>query len=187
MRPLPAGETRTAEESAFTLNGRVCPLIAGHSIARCFLGAALVLVTIELPACTGVPPLAVQKQSISKNELPLHQLSPQAFQEAWGAASFTHRERMQFFEMPDGSLIPRFRVPLGESPEGWDGDLAGGMALLLAYADRGWLLGFLDDRLVYREQLPLEQLRALGTQWKREAEFKTRLERPSSSHSPFPR
>lgn len=147
----------------------------------------LMLLMVALSTCAGLPPLEVQKQFIGKNELPLHQLSPQAFQETWGIARFTHLERMQFFEMPDGSLIPRFRVPLGESPEGWDGDLAGGLALFLAYVDRGWLLGFLNDRLVYREQFPPEQLQALGKQWKREAEFKTRFELPPLPPHPSPR
>ncbi len=139
---------------------------------------------VVLSACGGLPPVEVQKQFIDKNEFPLQQLSPQAFQQTWGDASFTHLERTQFFEMPDKSLIPRFRVPLGETPEGWDGDLAGGVALFLAYADRGWLLGFLNDRLVYREQFPPQQLHALGTQWKREAEFKTRLELPPLTPHP---
>lgn len=153
---------------------------------RFLVHAALMLSMIGLLACVGLPPLAAQKQYIGRNELPLHQLSPQAFQETWGAASFTHLQRTLFFEMPDDSLVPQFRMALGESPAGWDGDLKGGVTLFLAYADRGWLLGFLEDRLVYREQLPPEQLQAIVKQWKREAELKTRIELPPSSQSPSP-
>lgn len=162
-------------------------LITARSLLRSIVRPVLMLSLIVLPACGGgLPPLATQKQLIGKNELLLHQLTPQAFQETWGTPSYSHFERMQFFEMPDKSLVPHFRVSIGESPLGWDGDVASGMTLFLTYEDRGWLLAFLDDHLVYREHLPPDQVKALGRQWKREAGFRTRIELPPSSQSPSP-
>ncbi|MEK6619069.1 MAG: hypothetical protein AABY90_10285, partial [Nitrospirota bacterium] len=57
-------------------------------------------------------------------------------------------------------------------------------ALFLGYADRGERRGFLEDRLVYREQMPAEKIHAVGKQWKREELFKTRLETPSAPSPP---
>ena len=94
---------------------------------------------------------------------------------------------MQFFEMPDGRLVPGFRVTLGEAPEGWDGDLASGIALFQVYTDRGWLLGFLNERLVYKERLSSDQLQALVERWKYESALKTRLELPPPSLRPSPK
>ena len=49
----------------------------------------------------------------------------------------------------------------------------------LAYPDRRELLGFLNDRLVYRERLSADEIHTIGKMWKRESMFKTRLETPA--------
>ena len=125
-----------------------------------------------------LPPLEEQKARILSHEIALQTLTIQAFLEAWGKPTYAHSESMQFFPVADGNYIPRFRVPLGEVPPGWDHSIVSEPALFLGYADRGELLGFLEERLVYREQMPAEQIHAIATQWKREELFKTRLEAP---------
>ena len=54
-----------------------------------------------------------------------------------------------------------------------------GDGYFLGYPDRGELLGFLNDRLVYRERLSADEIHAIGKMWKRESMFKTRLETPA--------
>jgi hypothetical protein len=51
-----------------------------------------------------------------------------------------------------------------------------GEGVFLAYPERGWLLVFLDDRLVYKEELKTEEMRALVNSWAYEGRFKTRLD-----------
>jgi hypothetical protein len=46
------------------------------------------------------------------------------------------------------------------------------------YPERGEVLGFVDDRLIYREQLATQRLHKLAKQWRYEQQFKTRLETP---------
>ncbi len=125
-----------------------------------------------------LPPLEEQKARILSNEIALKALTAQAFLEAWGEPTYEHYESMQFFPVTDGNYLPRFRVPLGEVPPGWDHSVVSEPALFLGYADRGELLGFLEKRLIYREHLPAEQIHAIAAQWKREELFKTRLEAP---------
>jgi len=84
---------------------------------------------------------------------------------------------MQFFPVENGNYIPLFRIPPGEPPPGWDSTVVSGEARFLGYADRGELLGFLEDRLVYREHLSSEKIHAIGKVWKEEALFKTRPEK----------
>jgi hypothetical protein len=134
-----------------------------------------------LTACTNVPSLDTQKQLIERGDLQVHRLTPQAFVETWGDPTYIHQEFTQFFVMNDGSLIPQSRLPLGESPKGWETGLEAGDSLFLAYADRGWYLVFYDDRLVYREAMPASKVHTVGKKWKYEEQFKTRLETSSGS------
>jgi len=78
--------------------------------------------------------------------------------------------------MPDRAMIPRSRVEAGEAPKGWDAGVHAGEGVFFVYPDRGWLLVFLDERLVYREELKAEQLQALVNAWAYEDRFKTRLD-----------
>lgn len=131
-----------------------------------------------LVGCSGMPSLAVQEQHIRHNELPLRQLEPRAFVRAWGEPTYQRTEFMPFFGMKDGSLVPRSRLAIGESPKGWEIGFDAGDALFLAYPDRGWLIVFLDEMFVYREELSADQLHELGRAWKREDQFRTRLDIP---------
>lgn len=148
-----------------------------------FPSALLVLLawfSLSVEACNlrSLPPLEEQKARILSDEIALNTLTAQAFLEAWGEPTYAHYESTQFFPVANGNYIPRFRVPLGEYPPGWDNSIVSDQALFLGYADRGELLGFLEKRLVYREHMPAEQIHAIATQWKREELFKTRLEAP---------
>ena len=51
-----------------------------------------------------------------------------------------------------------------------------GEGVYFAYPDRGWLLVFLDDLLVYKEELKAEELQAIAKAWAYEDRFKTRLD-----------
>jgi len=130
--------------------------------------------------CSGMPPMEVQEQHVRSNELLLHQLTPRAFVGAWGAPTYQHIEFMQFFGMKDDSLIPRSRLASGETPRGWEAHMEAGDALFLAYPDHGWLVVFLEERLVYREALTAAQLHALGRSWKHEEKFRSRFEMPAA-------
>jgi hypothetical protein len=87
---------------------------------------------------------------------------------------------MQFFGMKDDSLIPRSRVASGEPPRGWEGLIETGNSLSLAYPDRGWLVVFFEERLVYREALTAAQLHELGRSWQYEDKFRSRFEKPAT-------
>lgn len=113
---------------------------------------------------------------VQRNELRFLTLTSRAFLETWGPATYEHRELTQFFPVANGNYIPRFRVPVGEPPPGWHDAAVAGEGYFLGYVDRGELLGFLDDRLVYRERMSAEQLRAIGKMWQYESQFKTGLE-----------
>lgn len=127
-------------------------------------------------ACSGLPSLDQQKRLVQEGDFRIHQLTPSAFVEIWGQPTYTHQQFTHFFGMQDGRLIPQARMPLGESPQGWETKLAAGEALFLAYADRGQYLVFLDDALVYQEAMTSEKVHAVGKTWKYESQFKTRLE-----------
>lgn len=151
---------------------------------RRYLIGMLLLVSplVMIMACSTLPTLDAQKQSIRRGDLQTHRLTPRAFVETWGEPTYTHQEFSQFFVMSDGSLIPQSRLALGESPKGWETGLEAGDALFLGYADRGWYLVFYDDRLVYREAMPASTIHSIGKGWKYEEQFRTRLEFPSGSH-----
>lgn len=130
--------------------------------------------------CSGMPSLEEQERHVRDNELVLHQLTPRAFVGAWGAPMYQHAEFMQFFGMKDDSLMPRSRLASGEPPRGWEVHIEAGDALFLAYPDRGWLVVFFEERLVYREALTAAQLHALGRSWQHEEKFRSRIEVPTA-------
>jgi hypothetical protein len=86
---------------------------------------------------------------------------------------------MHFFGMKDGSMVPQSRLAVGESPKGWDSLFEVGEGLSLIYPDQGWLVVFLDERLVYREALTADKLHTIGRGWKKEEQFKPRMEMPT--------
>ena len=139
----------------------------------CFLGLSL------FSACSGMPPLEEQNQHILNNDLILRKLEPRAFVRTWGEPTYRRMEFMVFFGMKDGSLVPRSRLAVGESPSGWETGMEVGDGLFLAYPDRGWLVVFLNEALVYREALSAEKLHELGKSWAHEDKFRTRIEVPS--------
>ena len=123
-----------------------------------------------------LPPLEEQKAQIQQDRIQLQSVGPRAFLETWGAPAYMHRERMQFYPVKSGNFVPRFRLPTGEVPNGWDSTIVSEESIFFGYPDRGELLGFISDRLIYREAVPAEEVHAIGKMWKRDALFKTRLE-----------
>ncbi len=132
-----------------------------------FVGCLLVV------GCKSMPTLEQQEQLVQRENLVLDHITSRAVVNAWGEAPFYHSEFAYFFVMPDLSIIPRSRVAAGEVPKGWRGGVHAGEGVYFAYPDRGWLLVFLDERLVYREKLGPDELRALAGAWAYEARFKT--------------
>lgn len=129
--------------------------------------------------CSGLPPIEEQERHVKNNELVLHQLTPRAFVKAWGKPAYQRSEFMQFFGMKDGSLFPQSRLAIGESPKGWEANFEVGEGLSLLYPDQGWLVVFLEERLVYREALTADKLHSIGRGWKKEEQFRPRMEMPS--------
>jgi hypothetical protein len=140
-----------------------------------FLPIFLAAILVVLVSGCAVP-LEEQKAHIRKHNLPFHVLSARAFLETWGKPTYAHQENTQFYPVKTGNYVPRFRAPLGEPPPGWDATVVSEPAIFLGYVDRGELLGFIDDRLVYREQMAASQIHEIGRNWQHEAIFKTRLE-----------
>ena len=141
----------------------------------------LVMVAIgSVLSCSGMPSLEEQERHVRANELVLNQLTPRAFVGAWGMPTYQHTEFMQFFGMKDDSLIPRSRLASGEPPRGWEVRIEAGDGLFLAYPDRGWLVVFFEERLVYREALTAAQLHEIGRSWKHEEKFRSRFEVPAA-------
>lgn len=146
-----------------------------------WVGVCVVAAIGSLLSCSGMPPLEEQERHVRNNELALHQLTPRAFVGAWGLPTYQHAEFMQFFGMKDDSLVPRSRLAIGEPPRGWEVRIEAGDGLFLAYPDRGWLVVFFEERLVYREKLTAAQLHELGRSWQHEDKFRTRLEVPAGT------
>jgi len=143
------------------------------------LGFWLMLGALGLIGCSGLPPIEEQAQHVRNNDLVLNQLTPRAFVRAWGKPAYQRSDFMHFFGMKDGSKVPQSRLAVGESPKGWEADFEVGQGLSLIYPDQGWLVVFLDDRLVYREALPADKLHSIGRDWKKEEQFRPRMEMPS--------
>jgi len=134
---------------------------------------------VLMSGCTGLS-LVEQEQKILNNDLMLRKLEPRAFVRAWGMPTYQRMEFMPFFGMKDGSLVPRSRLPVGASPPGWEAGVDAGEALFLAYPDRGWLIVFLDEVFVYREELSAEKLHEIGRAWAHEDKFRTKIELQSA-------
>lgn len=143
-------------------------------IASC--GLCGILAAMVLVGCQGRPTLKEQEQYVRDNHLLLDQVTTRAVVNVWGKPPYHHSEFTQFFVMPDLTLIPSSRVAHGEAPKGWDAGVHAGEGVFFAYPDRGWLLVFLDEQLVYREELQADELHALAKAWAYEDRFKTRLD-----------
>lgn len=137
--------------------------------------ALLATAGFSMAACSGMS-LAEQERKLKNNDLPLRKLEPRAFVRAWGMPTYQHMEFMPFFGMKDGSMVPRSRVDVGAAPPGWEATVDAGEALFLAYPDRGWLVVFLDEVFVYREELSAEKLHEIGRGWAHEDKFRTKIE-----------
>lgn len=184
MRRLPAGEAGRAQEQAVTLT-RMLKKAPLHPpcLERAFYPVLVMVILAVMGGCA--VPLEEQKSHIRKNSLPFQVLTTQAFFETWGKPTYVHQEHTQFYPVKTGNYVPRFRAPLGEAPPGWDASVVSEPAVFLGYVDRGELLGFIDDHLVYREQMTASQIHEIGKNWQHEAIFKTRLETDLSA-SPKP-
>ena len=147
------------------------------TLRRRVLGVGLIAVygLLVMSGCTGLS-LAEQEQKIRNNDLILRKLEPRAFVRAWGMPTYQRMDFMPFFGMKDGSLVPRSRLPIGASPPGWEAGVDAGEALFLAYPDRGWLIVFLDETFVYREELSPDKLHEIGRTWAHEDKFRTKIE-----------
>ena len=143
------------------------------------MGLVVVLGALGHISCSELPPIDEQAEHVRNNELVLNQLTPRAFVRAWGKPAYQRSEFMHFFGMKDGSKVPQSRLAIGESPKGWEADFEVGEGLSLIYPDQGWLVVFLDNRLVYRESLPADKLHSMGREWKKEEQFKPRMDMPS--------
>ncbi len=150
---------------------------ANINVAPFILFAILALTAESCGPPFVLPPLDRQKTSLASGEIKLHALSSKAFLETWGQPTYAYRARTQFFPLDSGNFIPHFRVTTGEPPPGWDSTTVLEQALFLAYADRGEVLGFIDSRLVYREQMPTDQVLAIVRWWKSEDLSRTGLEK----------
>jgi hypothetical protein len=124
-----------------------------------------------------LPPMAEQKAKLQRNEIKFRELSSRVFIEVWGPPTYQHVETTAFYRLDDGNAIPSFRLKPGEAPKGWDNSGMADVGEFLGYAERGELLGFVDDRLVYRERVTAEQVHAVGKQWQYEDRFRTGLEK----------
>jgi hypothetical protein len=135
-----------------------------------------VLMLVLIVGCKSMPTLEQQERLVQANHLVLDQITTRAVVNAWGKPPLYHSEFTYFFVMPDFSVIPRSRVATGETPRGWNAGVHAGEGVYFAYPDRGWLLVFLDDRLVYKEELKAEELHTIAKAWAYEDRFKTRLD-----------
>jgi hypothetical protein len=135
----------------------------------------LLFVVLILSGCGGIP-LEVQQRHIRDNDLQLRVLTSEAFLATWGAPTYQYEGLVHFYPVDDGQYVPSFLVPTGEAPENWDSTVLSGVGLFFVYAEQGQLLGFLDNRLVFRGPLPAADVHALGKAWAKEMKFRTRTE-----------
>jgi len=155
-------------------------LPTGAAKLNAALSLLLTVLILSAAACGPpfiLPPLDKQKTSIASGEIRLHALSSKAFLETWGQPTYVYQAKTQFFPLESGNYIPHFRVTTGEPPPGWNTTTVLDEALFLAYADRGELLGFIENRLVYRERMSSEQVLAIVKWWKSEDLSRTGLEK----------
>lgn len=140
------------------------------------LGLCGFLTFFAFVGCKGMPTLEEQQRLVQADNLVFDQITTEAVVSAWGTPPLYHSEFTYFFVMPDFSVIPQSRVATGEAPKGWKAGVHAGEGVYFAYPDRGWLLVFLDERLVYKEKLKPEELHVLAKEWSYEERFKTRLD-----------
>lgn len=145
-------------------------------LLRVVAASTVLLVAALAAGCNTTPTLGQQEQMVRANNLILDQITTRAVVNVWGPPPHHHTEFANFFVMPDFSMIPRSRVPTGEVPKGWDAGVHAGEGVFFAYPDRGWLLVFLDEHLVYKESLKPDELLAVVKAWAYQDRFKTRLE-----------
>jgi hypothetical protein len=143
------------------------------------MGLCVVWGVLGFIGCSGLPPIEEQAQHVRNNELILRQLTPRAFVRAWGKPAYQRSEFMHFFGMKDGSMVPQSRLAVGESPKEWETDFEVGEGVSLIYPDQGWLVVFFENRLVYREALTADKLHSIGRGWKKEEQFRPRMDMPS--------
>ncbi len=143
---------------------------------RLACGCCILLAFVAVSSCKSGPTLEQQERLVQENKLVLDQVTVRAVVNVWGEPPYYRSKFTQFFVMPDFSMIPSSRVAAGEIPKGWDAQVHAGEGVYLAYPDRGWLLVFHDDRLVYKEELKAEGMRTLINTWAYEDRFKTRLD-----------
>ena len=134
------------------------------------------LILAGAAGCKGAPTLAEQEQSVRANILVPDRVTSLAVVNVWGEPPHYRNEFTQFFVMPDFSLIPASRVPLGENPRGWSAGVHAGEGVYFAYPEQGWLLVFLNDWLVYKEELKEKEMNDLLKAWAYEDRFKMRLD-----------
>lgn len=135
-----------------------------------------VLALIAVVGCKGMPTLEEQERLVQANNLVLDHVTARAVVNVWGEPPHHRSLFTHFFVMSDQRMIPSMRVVTGETPRGWSAEVHAGEGLFFAYPDRGWLLVFLEERLVYKEELKAEELRTIVETWAYEDRFKTRLE-----------
>lgn len=140
------------------------------------LGLYGLLTFLIVVGCKGMPTLEEQERLVQSDNLVLDQITTKAVTSAWGTPPLYHSEFTHFFVMPDFTVIPQSRVATGEAPKGWKAGVHAGEGVYFAYPERGWLLVFLDERLVYKEKLKPEELHTLAKAWAYEDRFKTRLD-----------
>lgn len=144
--------------------------------ARIMVHTASAVIIAAACSCSSLPPLDEQASHVLNHDIQLNRLSSEAFWQAWGPPTYEHRQRTQFYPVKNGNLIPQFRVPLGEAPDDWQSSVVSEEGYFLAYAERGQLLGFIKDRLVFHEEAPAEEIHAIGKVWANQRIFRTRLE-----------
>ena len=135
-----------------------------------------VLALIAVVGCKGLPTLEEQERLVQENNLVLEHVTTRAVVNVWGEPPHHRSLFTHFFVMSDQRMMPSMRVVAGETPRGWSAEVHAGEGLFFAYPDRGWLLVFLGERLVYKEEFKAEEMRTLVKTWAYEDRFKTRLE-----------
>jgi hypothetical protein len=155
----------------FFVGARPCQTATQAFVA---LGSLVILVVVG--GCKGMPTLEQQEQLVRANNLMLEHVTTRAVVNVWGEPPYHRSEFTHFFVMPDRSMIPPSRVVAGEYPKGWGWGVHAGEGVFFAFPDRGWLLVFLDEQLVYKEELKAAEMQALVEAWDYEDRFRTRLD-----------
>lgn len=179
MRCLSTGETSRSQIPPAHVRARYKVIDMLIVPMKIVLGLCGLSAFVLLVGCKSMPTLEQQEQLVRADNLVLDQITAGAVVSAWGKPPLYHSEFTYFFVMPDFSVIPRSRVATGEAPKGWKAGVHAGEGVYFAYPDRGWLLVFLDDRLVYKEKLKPDELQVLAKSWAYEDRFKTMLDEPS--------